>query len=286
MRSKIASSTLSGVPVLFLLVASACVGREVSLGNNSSSMALVDPGQVSGTVTACAAGEAHPNVCCDAQPGQGAKCGVYPSDPFHPCDTGWKTYPDPRSCCSLEDSSKCDAPPPNPPSPPTGTCAYACPPGWYPITDGCCHDNGDGSGECYGWASAGDGGAADGGVVEVDAGPAPDAGTIPDDAGFPDATPVPVGCAPGYQDVDGSCVLPAPMPGPACDYTCPAGWQPATNAPDVCCREIAPDTFECFSQATGPLPPEGGVDGGPAPDDAGVSVGDAGVGFADAGASH
>jgi hypothetical protein len=290
MRTPKAFSVVYGVPLYLLLIATACVGREVSVGANSSALSLVDPNQISAAPTACNSGAAHPNVCCQAASGQAAKCGTYPDEPFHPCDSGWTLYPDPRSCCSLDDPTSCAAPPSSPP-PVSGACTYACPPGWYPIVDGCCRDNGDGSGECYGWASAGadagevdaeppDAGLVDAGVF--DAGPAPDTGPGgPFDGGVVgvDSGPFPpTSCAPGTYDVDGSCVSVPPTP-ITCTTTCPSGWTPAENAPDVCCREISPNAFECFSQATGPSPGGGtvGIDAGPAPD--------SGIEFADAGAA-
>jgi hypothetical protein len=251
----------------FLLVAAgalpvlvACGGREVSLGTNHSQLSLVDPSTVSGTVPSCGTGDAHPNVCCQASAGQAAQCGVYIGAPFQPCDSGWTAYPDPRSCCTLDDPSNCGAPPPSPPPLPPGVCGYACEPGWYPIQNGCCQDTGNGQGVCYGWASAGDGGIFD------DGGP-----TTCVDAGFDDSGNGTPGCDPTPQPPTADA---GDQPGqPPCTYACPAGWQRAVGAADVCCRDLGGGEIECFSQATGPQGGgssggDGGVD--PTPADGGV----------------
>ena len=145
-----------------------------------------------------------------------------------------------------------------------------CPPGWYAAAGGCCRDFGGGLAECdigngypdSGVAEAGifDGGAYDGGAYDggaFDTG-APDAEIFDGGAFEPDA---------GYED--------AGAPPTICDYPCPAGWQRAQGAPDVCCREDGPNELQCFSQATGTMP---SADGGAF--DAGPEAG-----FADAGAA-
>jgi hypothetical protein len=266
--------TFLSTSVRFVLAAAAvvpivvaCGGREVSLGSNHSALSTVDPGNVSGTVPSCGSGAAHPNVCCEAGPGKPAKCGSYDGEPFHPCDDGWKTYPDPRSCCDLDDPTKCTAPPPAPP-PPAGSCGYQCPPGWYGIGGGgCCRTTDDGGdGECFAPGNTGDAGTPadagfdDGGPISIDGGCAPtddasvDSGcNEPPPPPLPPPTPIDAGQGP-------------PPPPPPCNVQCPMGWQPASGAPDVCCRETAPNQFECFSQSTGPDP---GPTPTPAPNDAG-----------------
>src|SRR5258706_744794 len=86
---------------LLAAVGTACSGQILSLGSNQSQLTQIDPNAVTGTVPACGAGMAHPNVCCHAALGSPSTCGVYADAPFHACDEGWKTYPDPRSCCDL-----------------------------------------------------------------------------------------------------------------------------------------------------------------------------------------
>src|SRR5262249_24852743 len=131
--------------------------------------------------------------------------------PFHQCGEGFTTYPDPTTCCDLNDPKNCAEPPPPPPGPPP-TCAYACAPGWWPVenTPGeCCILNPEKNAlDCtqVAWAVPGyaGGGAAcsdpgepvDAGPPTVDAGepidggPAPDADPPPDlDGGVVDASP-------------------------------------------------------------------------------------------------
>ena len=269
MRTFTLTSSLLLAAVGLFPVLVACGGREVSLGTNKAQLSQVDPHTVGGNVPSCGAGDAHPNVCCEAGAGKAGTCGVYLGAPFQPCDTGWTTYPDPRSCCALDDPQNCVAPPPTPPPPPPGVCGYACEPGWYPIQNGCCQSTSNGDGVCYGWASGGsDGGTPDGGVVVGDGGiepPAFDAGCAPSIDGGPSCDPTP----------------PPPLPQPPCDFACPSGWQHPTGTPDVCCRDVG-GQIECFSQATGPsqgggTSPDGGttstdadvppsIDAGMAPD--------------------
>lgn len=322
--SKLVPSCLLAAAVGIVPVLVAC-GGQVSLGTNRSQLSQVDPGAVGGQVPACATGAAHPNVCCVAEAGKAAQCGTYPGAPFQPCDSGWTTYPDPRSCCSLDNPASCAPPPPDPPPAPPGTCGYLCEPGWYAIQGGCCRATGNGEGECYSWASNG----SDGGT--------PDAGTF--DGGTADAEPPVIDgsvCAPwnfdggpecgDVQTINGHCYAivcgsfgcscdvdhfvtvngapapsnvcsdpatfsaqwtatchfpsappPEPPSPPPCNATCPSGWQAPQGAPDLCCRDVPGGGIECFSQATGPTSPpsgpDGGIDGGPAPD----------AGFADSG---
>ncbi len=168
MRTLKLSSKLFLAAAGILPVLVACGGREVSLGTNKAQLSQIDPKTVGGNVPSCGAGDAHPNVCCDAGAGKAGTCGVFLGAPFQPCDSGWTTYPDPRSCCALDDPQNCGAPPPTPPPPPPGTCGYACEPGWYPIQNGCCQSTSQGDGVCYGWASGGsDGGTPDGGTFDA-----------------------------------------------------------------------------------------------------------------------
>jgi hypothetical protein len=140
---------------------SVACGGQVVLGTNSVQLAEVAPDAVSTTAATCAAGAAHPNVCCNAGP-TGSTCGVYRDDAFHPCDPGWTTYPDPRSCCDLNQSSSCAPPPPTSSPAQAGQCLYGCPPGFYataPITassGSCCSvpQSGGPSG-CFGWGPGG-----------------------------------------------------------------------------------------------------------------------------------
>ncbi len=116
------------------LLALACNGQIQTGSTNTpqlQTLSSADTAAIAGTtVTACATGYAHPNICCD-----GASCGDYPTAPFHACDTTATTYPDPRSCCDLTNGLNCAAPPPPPPTP-TPNCWLTCAPGWVPPPPG------------------------------------------------------------------------------------------------------------------------------------------------------
>jgi hypothetical protein len=200
---------LSLVPLGAGVLLAACNGKVLSLGTNSTPPLLVYPADVSGTVTACGANAAHPNVCCTVAAGQDPSCVTYPEAPFTQCESAATTYPDPRSCCPL-DGGSCTAPPSSPlvaglgggssgggaPSctygcPPPG-CDYTCPPGLYvpPNPDGieCC--------------------TADNALCSFGDGPPP----------------------------------------PECP-ACPAGWQVPQGEPALCCMTDGIGAIECFSQA-------------------------------------
>jgi hypothetical protein len=223
-RLSILSASLVSLGAGVVLLA-ACSGKVLSLGTNTPSQ-TVSPSEVSGTVTACAANAAHPNVCCTAGPGQEASCLTYPDTPFAQCASGSTTYPDPRSCCPLDGSGPCTAMEedgaagsPGFTSGASGSgssgagvatsggvaggsgCTYACPPGWYvppnPSEGECCFTDGSGTGCSGGGSSSG---------------------------------------------VTGVC--------PAC----PSGWQAPQGAPDLCCTTEADGIIECFSQASTPPP--------------------------------
>ena len=259
--------------IVFPLAVLACGGKGVTIGSNSAEQRAVDPTTVQGTVPACAVAQAHPNVCCQGGPTKGSACVAFVNSPFHKCDDGWTTYPDPGTCCDLSDPTNCVAPPPGPP-PPT-TCGYACAPGWWPVVNNpgeCCQLLPDGASlDCSHFAWGGDVPPTTGCAVVVaddagptdpppiDAGPAPDAGVS--DASPPPPPPPP----PPIPDCDAGPPVPIPppppWPGPICNVPCPAGFSPLPNDPSTCCGPT-PDGGEiCFSQANGPA---GGVSGGSA----------------------
>jgi hypothetical protein len=135
-----------------------CNGKTLSLGTDTTQSQLVSPSDVSGTVTPCDANAAHPNVCCTSGAGEQAACLVYPDAPFTPCASGATTYPDPRSCCPLDGSGSCSAPPPVVGIPSGGgACSYACPPGSYAPPDAsygeCCQTDSTGATACSGPSS-------------------------------------------------------------------------------------------------------------------------------------
>lgn len=218
------------------LLLPACSGGKLSLGTNGTTQsAVVSPSDVAGTPGACPANAAHPNVCCTAGPDQPATCVDYPGAPFTPCASGATTYPDPRSCCPLDGSGSCSAPPPLDAGigvgggSGSGGCAYACPPGWYappnPVTpDECCQNDGNGVSACMG------GGPANGSSCACPS------------------------CPPGNTCPPCDC---PPTPDPSCG-ACPAGWQVPVGDPAQCCMTDANGVIECFSQAG---PPSGGGSG-------------------------
>ena len=248
MRKGILVSTSVIFPLALAMPLFGCLGgREVSIGANAAQLSSVDPATVtapSSGVPACSTGAAHPNVCCSAGPGSASKCGVYEGAPFHECDTGYKTYPDPRSCCDLADPSKCAAPPPPPPTPPP-SCGYYCPPGWYTNGDACCRTDANGAGECFAstW-STGVGGTSttpsSGGSAPPKAPPGwgSDAGAPnPSDASSPpscDPSTGPCACgeilpltpdggAPNGAQADAGSGCTPLNPPPACDPSLPCG---------------------------------------------------------------
>jgi hypothetical protein len=226
-RSTVVALGALGVSALVL---AACSGGKLSLGNGTGTAQsqLVSASDVSGTVTPCNAGSAHPNVCCSAGPNQASSCVVYPQAPFTQCESGTMTYPDPRSCCPLDGNGNCAAPPPPPLDAGTSSgggsgCDYVCPPGWYldSASDGCCQTNSDGSSQCYG--SGGTGTSGGGCACACD----PDTGVCP------------------------PCNCPE-QPAPACP-SCPPGWQtPQGGDPALCCTTDSNGDIECFSQAGPP----------------------------------
>ena len=247
------------------LVLAACSGKTLSLGTNSTQAQEVAPSQVSGTVSPCAAGAAHPNVCCTAGPSQASSCVTYPSAPFTACDSSSITYPDPRSCCPLDGSGACAAPPPSDGFGGGdagivvgGGCSYACPPGMYAPAgstgDTCCITDSSGATACSG------GGPACSGTCECPA-CAPDSGECP-----------PCDCPPS----------PCPTPSPASCGACPAGWQSPAGQPDLCCTTDANGVIECFSQALPPGQSSATLDAGSSTGP-GVPIGCSGTGGPDGG---
>ncbi len=294
-----------------IAVLAACGGKGVTIGSNSAELKTVDPASVAGSVPACAPQAAHPNVCCKGGPNEASDCVAFVNSPFHKCDEGWTTYPDPGKCCDLNDPSKCATPPPGPP-PPTG-CGYACAPGWWPVVNNpgeCCRILAGGNAlECsrsdWGYpppppmgCGTGGGGGADGGIgwtdggIAVDGGPATDASPPPLDGGpgpSTDASPPPPpnpnpgpdpgpGPVPPPIECDGGAPppvpAPPPWPGPVCTSPCPVGFNPLPADPSICCA-LQPNGGEiCFSQAIGQA-------GGPT----GVSFGGGGKGGTTGGGS-
>jgi hypothetical protein len=248
-RSRLALLVGSGSTCAAVLAFAACGGKDLSIGNDTIALHPVDLATVfSSAPGVCEANFAHPNVCCQAGPGQAASCGDYPSSPFQACPPEQNTYPNPSLCCPLaspDDPSGCVAsPPPTSGGQPGGSsCVYPCLPGWYepqgqPGT--CCQTTGGNPGAT---------------VCEAQVTPAcvencPPCAPEPGDAGFDAAA-----CA---------CTETCPS-APACD-PCPPGWQVPSGpggGPGLCCQTQPNSVIDCFSQAVPPPIPTNPVDAGP-----------------------
>jgi len=204
----------------------ACAGKVIG-GGPAQQLSAVSVSEINKPVVACGGGFAHPNVCCEASPGKAASCGVFVGAPFQTCDSSYTTYPDPRSCCPLDGSGDCIAPPPSPPpiSPPI--CAYACPAGQYELAASpgtCCFNEGS---------------------TTVCSSPV----TLACDSGCTCACPAGGPCPPCDCPPEPSCPIPSTT---TCD-ACPPGWQVPAGEPLLCCNDTG-GAIECFSQAVPPTP--------------------------------
>jgi hypothetical protein len=201
-------------------IVTACGGKTVSLGKTDQLDQLDTSSVASQTnyVGACPAGFAHPNICCEATATDEPTCGEWENDKFRACDSGWSTYPNAASCCSLSNPANCidtpeDAGVTSVPPPAYG-CGFICPPGSYsppsditpggPISNSCCtYDPASGITACEGVSNVepvstcvtgvsnpttGFGDAEDGGVAYADASvprPVDAGGGVMLDAGYP-----------------------------------------------------------------------------------------------------
>jgi hypothetical protein len=183
-----------------------------------------------GNVDLCPTGSAHPNVCCESGPDQATSCTETPGNPFVPCSSKALTFPDPRTCCALDDASQC-SPGDGGAAPATG-CSYLCPPGGFPPSEladpiglPACTDV-DNSLACV-YCCAG------------------------------------VGCptnqcsCPEFIGGDGGGCHCGPSCGP-----CPSGWQTPQGIPDLCCRTNPDGSAQCFSEASEVQSPQTGLDCG------------------------
>ena len=183
---------------------------------------------LAGQVPLCPTGFAHPNVCCQAGPNTPTNCSESPQSPFQACGCYALTFPDPRTCCSLADSSSCQ------PSGPVvdggadaGQCSYPCGPGAY-------------SPKRAGTSVEAENACTDVPNVPVDGG-----GTAPS-AGCDYCCFNGTVCA---TDLSG-CLADDTCPPPTWGCgACPTGWDHAQGIPDLCCRMNVSMAQECFSQA-------------------------------------
>ncbi len=218
---------------------SGCSGRQLDVGNPTTPLSTVDPGTITGPVSPCESGFAHPNVCCTGSSQSTASCTRATEAPFQACAAGATTYPDPTSCCAIPTGdgllhpSACASPaPPSSMPPPPGKCTYLCPPGFVFTPEGyqeplqgytvgaCCPTDPSVPGECV----------PNAGVYNC-----PTPGSSQAEAGAP--------CLEYGSD--------AAAPVIACG-ACPAGWQAPAGEPDLCCATASNGVISCFSQAAGP----------------------------------
>jgi hypothetical protein len=208
---------------IFVLWDASCLGADG---------ATVDPTFLQGAVPACASGYAHPNVCCHGGPEVATVCLESADDPFRPCVCDTLTFPDPRTCCSLDDGGDCTAVGADAAA--AGSCHNPCGPGSFPPDE-------------LSW-------------------PRPACTDVPTrttDAGLPIPGQTCFYCcaenisAPGCTGNFGTCI-PNPQGGlPICpDQTfgcglCPDGWSRVAGVPDLCCRVDGGPLVACFSQADG-----------------------------------
>ena len=187
-----------------------------------------------GGVPICAAGEAHPNVCCAAGPDRPTTCTEDPSSPFRPCSCDAFTFPDPRTCCSLASGGDCtDAGD----TVTSGTCQNACGPGAWSVDE-----EPDSSSAELGACTDAPDTLLDGGL------PVPAPGCVLCCFGQGECAVNASGCgSEGSPDSGlggGGCGPSAFGCGP-----CPSGWQRAQGIPDLCCLPDAGASPTCFSQA-------------------------------------
>jgi hypothetical protein len=166
-------------------------------------------------VAACITGHAHPNVCCHAGPTQPTVCTECPAEPFGVCDKESLTFPDPRSCCSLEDGG-CTATTQSDAGV-AGNCLFPCGPGGYPPNE---------LGDAAGLPACSD-------MV--------DSSFASQCAYCCVGSVKTAGCAANTCTQVGAC-------GPQCG-ACPTGWQVPPGGIDLCCRTDSAGVDECFSQA-------------------------------------
>jgi hypothetical protein len=285
MRFRLGAASTLSLTTLTLLVA--CGGKTISIGGNEPATQSVVPSAVTVATGECNDGYQHANICCTGgdpnatgDNSTAPTCQSWPDDPFHPCDSGWTTYPNAAECCSLDnpaDCSTCDssstaeacATPPTSvfidagPGVDAGTgipadnCETRCPPGYTGISPydskGCCRYNTDGTNECFGESlSSATTNYSDASVPPI---LLPDGGVY--DAGADDAGVVTPdsGCYPPDCQIDAGAST-APV---ACEFNCPDGWFVADAIEGVCCNNSKSGGEECFAAV---FPDDNGGSGG------------------------
>jgi hypothetical protein len=216
---------LAGACVALAACSHADPSARADAGNPSGA---VVPLPAAGTVLVCNSGYAHPSVCCEPSLYQSPQCVENSEAPFRPCGR-WLTFPDPQTCCSLENGTQCMAPAPVNANGSAVECELPCGPGGFLPDDP--EEDADG-----GWVNCADN--ASGGCVACCSGMVSQAGSNPTRAST-------VACSAIISSQGG----PAICGGGAC----PTGWKvPSGGQFDVCCNTGA---GECFSRATSIAPP-------------------------------
>jgi hypothetical protein len=228
--------------ILGLVVVAAGCGGRASATTGSVADGGVPAGQVVPlpmgyqAVVPCDPGYAHPSVCCEPAPYQSPECVEDSDEPFRPCGR-WLTFPDARTCCSLENAKQCAAPAQTDTDGSTSGCSLPCGPAGFLPNDPLAFVN-DYLGQ-----------GADAGMVNC----------ADDASGICDAC-----CYGMYAEMGNdfslvACASPDFSQGgpPICSGgACLAGWQvPHGGQFDVCCGTNDAGASECFSRANGIAPP-------------------------------
>ena len=80
-------------------------------GGTPSTTRVVSLTELAGKeVLPCAAGYAHPNICCQGAPYSATTCAEDLTHPFDICKPEQLAYPDPNACCSLDNRTSCVQP--------------------------------------------------------------------------------------------------------------------------------------------------------------------------------
>ena len=183
-----------GVAIVAALAGMALAGCE----NKPTTGTQVAASELIGAVAPCAAGSAHPNVCCHE-----GVCMASPTDPFGVCAAGELLFPDRRRCCPLAGGDCVDAPVGDGGTNtiPSASCSLPCGPEGHapPATDSVC-------------------------------GPGPVPTKIASSCEYCCSG---LGCS---TDICSCPIVDGPscQCGPACD-SCPSGWSAPAPQVDLCC---------------------------------------------------
>jgi len=194
-----------------------------SLLSASDTVSLSITSLLAAVVTPCAAGYAHPNICCRGAPYEATTCTKDSTHPFDVCATGLYAYPDPSACCLLADKNACTGPSGDASAMPESqgaSCQNPCAPGAYPPS-------------------------------KISISPA---GVAVDDMLCCFGTGL--ACEPKQPPCIGLCTEQQEW----CGRACPSGWTvPVEGQVDACCQSDSSGRSFCFSQAEHIRSPGGGA---------------------------